>query len=135
MLWTFVKNRISTILRFFFQYSVFLCLKVTFNKFQSRLLHIKCTIASSTQHQSLVLLIGDEVHCHRFVECSALAYAINALTSHDKDMRQLAYQILSRFQQHLTTARFRAKPQVITGNWCTREKDYQSCLPLRMSKC
>ncbi|XP_028415489.1 nucleolar pre-ribosomal-associated protein 1-like [Dendronephthya gigantea] len=56
---------------------------------------------------------GCEVNCRRFIESSALAYTFSALTSHRKEIRQLAYQILSRFQNHLSTARFREKQQVV----------------------
>ena len=52
------------------------------------------------------------MNCRRFIDSSALSYTTSALTSHEKEIRQVAYQILSRFQHHLSTARFREKQQV-----------------------
>ena len=62
---------------------------------------------------SFFLAPSCEVNCRRFIESSALAYTISALTSHEKEMRQVAYQILARFQHHLSSARFREKQQVV----------------------
>lgn len=109
----FMLNLISMIHHFFYQSLVFFWLRVSWFS-TIKVQQWFFLIYGFTIH--FIMIVGCEVNCRRFIESSALAYTISAVTSHEKEVRQVAYQILSRFQQHLFQARFREQQQVYSWN-------------------
>ncbi|XP_062982759.1 nucleolar pre-ribosomal-associated protein 1 [Elgaria multicarinata webbii] len=53
------------------------------------------------------------VACHKFVEVNALGLVVAALSSYDRNMRAVAYHVLSAFRSHLEGARFREQKQLL----------------------
>ena len=56
--------------------------------------------------------IGHNVDCKHFLESSCLSVTIAALSSHDINIRKVAYLVLAQYQELLESSRFREKPQV-----------------------